>query len=669
MRVPGAVQDFVACASLVALCAWLASAVANVDWVYLDVDTVNLALQAQQFGPRDYFLRPAVQAVLSSANLAPWVTASFDLDVSMFGAEGRIFRVHQWISVSLLALSTYALARRAAGPLLAATAAALFLASRPVATALSWLSIRHYVEGLVFLNLALLLYSDRERDGGRGQRTRRICSAAFYGLATTAKEVFVPLPLFLFAAERGPARERLGALGFHLAVAFLYVPWRLWMLSGGGGYMPVTPMGLVHGAWPLIAALPEAAFAPPVISGMVGTMLAGLAILAIFGRHVRSQPIAVAVACVLGPILTVAWLIAGFGLDNSLRFFLLPTWLAIVGLAFFSASLRTRAGRSSVATVIGLLAIPAAIGARAELGHRAELQGRGRACVDLLTHAGSDMAIDLGRSPIFFANDFFAALAQVLEGSNRRPGPALLSGGRRPTGMRTVELRAGFDGCSVDPVAEGPARLDERESTPLPVAAAGEIRVAWAWDRVGLGVVGTGGRIERVGIESAASDSIPPYVFMPTMDGMPGLPLLRRSLFVHRVRPPAFLVVDFRRRTPGPLRQARIPIPEEYFDFWTWARPGRSGDAAPERVGQPGGAGEAPPDRPLDARPGSPDLDTLARAGDRRVEQLAPEHLRILRRQHDDDRAELRPLALVDRHRVDRLVGRETRGRKGCLAP
>ena len=196
------------------------------DWWLLD-DPCLLA-STLRHGPWAHFFDPQVWRPLSGNVLMPWTTLSFAFDAHLFGPEPQVFYAHQLVSFILLIVLAYALLRPLLTALGASLALSLFVASAP-AMAVAWrLMNRHYLEGAVLAIAAIALYRHAVE---RGRFSSALAGAACYLLATTAKEVFVPLVVLLPCLPVADLRRRLRYAAPFVAVGGLYALWRLYMLG------------------------------------------------------------------------------------------------------------------------------------------------------------------------------------------------------------------------------------------------------------------------------------------------------------------------------------------------------------------------------------------------------------------------------------------------------
>ena len=230
-------NDLFAAMMLVAIVFLLFHDAINGYWRHDDPDILLHAMHSP--GLRAFF-DPGDWKHLSAAHLTPWVTFSYKLDMWLFGLSPAFFYGHQLLSLAWVTLCLYALARHALSWPWALAVGLLFLLGAPTAHVAEVLMTRHYVEGFAFALMATMAFLVAER---KHCRIWALMGAVFYALATTAKEVYVPLPLVLLClpmsagTEAGVSlasfdwRTRLRCLAPYMLVALLYMAWRYYMLG------------------------------------------------------------------------------------------------------------------------------------------------------------------------------------------------------------------------------------------------------------------------------------------------------------------------------------------------------------------------------------------------------------------------------------------------------
>ena len=360
-------EALVALLALAALTAGLHGSALSTAWC---CDDPQILLHAQRHAPWAYFLDPATWRALVPYSFTPWLTWSYDLDLALFGFSPGGFYLHHLLMLVLAAWALGLVARRFVPGPLAWVAAAGFLVSLPAAVSAQHLMVRHYVEGLFFFLVSVLLFL---RALASGRPRDRAGVAAAYAVAVLCKEVFVPLGLLPLLMPLGGLRERLRAGAGYLLVIAVFLPWRAWMLGDWiGGY---TPSGA--GAADLLAAgaaqlaiLPARAWAWPVVVGLAVAVLLAAAWPA-WGRPrviLASLATTVALLAPLMPLVTYP----GLG-PGSERYFLVPWALGWLGLALRAGSARA-AGRplglallTLLPATVALLGMPAGRAATGDL--------------------------------------------------------------------------------------------------------------------------------------------------------------------------------------------------------------------------------------------------------------------------------------------------------------
>ena len=189
-----------------------------------------------QYSPWQYFFVPEITR-LQSAHVTPWNVFFYDISLWLFGFNQKWYYAHQLIMLWLTSIATFFFLRLWIVPSGALFGAMLFLAGAPTVHIAHELMTGHYTAGLLFTITALHSYVLAIRQ----QSWRRAwIGALFYLLATTCKEIYVPLVgilLFLPTSTHLKVRFRF-SLPFGL-VALFYIFWRYQVVGGFvGGYRP-----------------------------------------------------------------------------------------------------------------------------------------------------------------------------------------------------------------------------------------------------------------------------------------------------------------------------------------------------------------------------------------------------------------------------------------------
>ncbi|CAK0754345.1 conserved membrane hypothetical protein [Gammaproteobacteria bacterium] len=226
-------QDLWFVVVLLLLCAFIFHALPSGYWRFDDTSVILHAINSKGL---DAFYKPDDWQKLSSANLTPWLTLSFKFDLWLAGLSPGFFYIHQLCSLGLVTVAMYALGRQWMSPVWSFFAVCLFLVGAPTASVAETLMTRHYLEGMLFVLLAMLAFT---RSLSQQRMLLALLGALAYALAVTAKEVYVPLVFLVLVmppVDKVATRLRL-AFPF-IAVVILYIIWRRYMLGSlTGGYV------------------------------------------------------------------------------------------------------------------------------------------------------------------------------------------------------------------------------------------------------------------------------------------------------------------------------------------------------------------------------------------------------------------------------------------------
>ncbi len=204
-------------------------------WLYDDTYILGQITRAPLW---KFFVSPEVWQTISTAYLTPWVSASLGLDLGLFGFNSPFFYLHHLFSIWLTAVVLSVVLRNWVTTLSASACSLLFVLSAPSLAAAEILSLRHYIEGLLFALLSLHLFVKAVRNGST---VMSVASALFYLLAMTAKELYVPVVFLMIFLPEGEVRRRLSYAAPPFLLLVLYFFWRCWMLGDAiGGPSPVS---------------------------------------------------------------------------------------------------------------------------------------------------------------------------------------------------------------------------------------------------------------------------------------------------------------------------------------------------------------------------------------------------------------------------------------------
>jgi len=319
----------------------------NLWWI--NTDETHILSMAVDFPALSYFTVPEIYRLLTPANLTPWVLASFDMDLELWGFDPVAFRVHQMISSAFLNIVTYAFLRLWTPWWLALLGTLAFTVMSATVSGFFLLPLRHYVEGFIFAILSAYCFFHAARKDSEYRTALLILSTAFYTVSVTAKEVYVPLLVFLFLIDTRSFLIRFRNLAGHILVASIYCAWRWHMLGAPvGGYKETSTADLLGSIPLLIQSLPRGLYDSryAALSFLVGVLTA--LVYTIATRQFRLVYLWAFLLCAIVPVIPVAYLIPVFGVENLTRYFFVIGWL----LALFVAISVTKVGHPLVKGVV-----------------------------------------------------------------------------------------------------------------------------------------------------------------------------------------------------------------------------------------------------------------------------------------------------------------------------
>lgn len=209
------------------------------NWWY--ADDPEIIVYALKHSPSDYLLNPDIWQSFSPFNFVPWVIASLQIDAVFSDFSPFGYYLHQFIALVIVALilfKVFNLFMKKA--LFAFSGVLIFLLTPSTLSVVSWLSTRHYLEGLGFSLLSICFFIKGLRNG---KFVLACVSALWYALGALSKEVYVPLPFLLLLLPGKTLRDRFKYSLPLFSVSVLYVLYRFWMLGDNpaGGYSSVWP--------------------------------------------------------------------------------------------------------------------------------------------------------------------------------------------------------------------------------------------------------------------------------------------------------------------------------------------------------------------------------------------------------------------------------------------
>ncbi len=352
-----------------------------VEYWWLEDDPLFLQGIAR-YGVLAHFYRPEVWQDLMPYHLMPWVILSFGIDWQLFDLNPIGYYWHHVFSFVGVITLAFILLRQLFSRWICATVLIIFILSQPTGYALQLLMVRHYIEGLGFSLLATFYYLKALST----QKFRWTCLGSLcYLIATTAKEIYVPLVIVLPFLPFGEWRQRYKMLFPFVIIALGYVFWRLHMLGLShliASYDTITVPPLTI---ELVAKLPKILCNTLGwnTSGQIGLSIFTLFLFVLMGLQVQNKYIFISIivwiSAVILPIIPVLSILSPL---NS-RYLFLPFFLFCISLAFLLKFLSIHYHKFISLSVGGIWIISALInwgfenqGLPAELLHRNQLEGK-----------------------------------------------------------------------------------------------------------------------------------------------------------------------------------------------------------------------------------------------------------------------------------------------------
>ena len=188
---------------------------------------------ATQHSPLQYFFTPEITRLQSGINVTPWNVLSYDINLNLFGLNSFAAYAHQIFSLWLISVATFILLRFFTRIEWALFGGILFIVGTPTVHIAQELMTSHYAAGLLFTILALHCFI-------HALEKSKIClsllGSFFYLMATSCKEIYVPLILILPFIPVGFKKNRVIYSTPYFFILIFYFFWRdavLGSLQGG----------------------------------------------------------------------------------------------------------------------------------------------------------------------------------------------------------------------------------------------------------------------------------------------------------------------------------------------------------------------------------------------------------------------------------------------------
>jgi hypothetical protein len=204
-------------------------------------DDPEIVVFASKHSPFEYLFNPSVWQSFSPFNLTPWILLSLNPDILFSDFNPSGYYLHQMFALFIVSLIFFKVLNLfTENRVIALTAVLIFLLTPATFSVASWLSARHYLEGMGFSLLSIYFFV-------KGMRNSKmlfiLISALFHTLASVSKEVYVPLPFLLLLLPEKTFKNRLMQAIPLFTVSVLYFFYRMEMLGDNplGGYSSIWP--------------------------------------------------------------------------------------------------------------------------------------------------------------------------------------------------------------------------------------------------------------------------------------------------------------------------------------------------------------------------------------------------------------------------------------------
>ena len=312
--------EYLAAAAFLALLSLIAHGDALTgSWRWDDGVHLNFAAH---FSPWQYFFDPDIARRYSSANVAPWNLLFYDINLSLFAMDARGHYAHLLFIVVLGATLFYAVLRQWLPVLPAMIGAIALVLGKPTFHIAAGLMHGHYATGFALAMLAVLGWIHYLRAG----RWYWLALSSFaYLLATTCKEIYVPLVVLLPFLPIGTLRQRARALLPFVLVAAAYTGWRYLVLGSlVGGYSQGEGFDFAKATYQL-ARIPLLLVGLKLPGMVLAISFISLIVLAFARRRLNWPLLAVIFVVVLLPLLPLT---AFPGINKADRYLFIP-WVAL----------------------------------------------------------------------------------------------------------------------------------------------------------------------------------------------------------------------------------------------------------------------------------------------------------------------------------------------------
>ena len=294
-------------------------------------------LFALTHSPWQYFFDP-VTITDQSTHLTPWNVLFYDINLSLFGLIPKWHYAHLILLIWGGCFMTFILLRIQLSSFFSLFGAVFFLLGLPTTESVQQLMNGHYLTGLIFIQISLYLYILSLNKNNN--MALAISGAFFYLLATTCKEVYVPLIIILPFLPIKTFRERIISFWPYCFAAIIYIVWRLIMVQTFiGGYSPNLEALDVINISKQFFQIPMILFGSKWYSYVVLIGVAYLLVRAIIRQQISLLLILVSLLALLSPLAPLT-IYPGLDSGNN-RYFFFLWWAVCILLAFLLSNNKT----------------------------------------------------------------------------------------------------------------------------------------------------------------------------------------------------------------------------------------------------------------------------------------------------------------------------------------
>ena len=216
----------------------------DTEWIWF---AATKSIYQILFSPENY-------RAINSSNFTPLLGLSFKADWKLFGMNPAGYNVHNLISLVAAGGAFFVFMRLFCSSFVALLGLILFFLNPIVMSVYSWSSTRQYVEGMICALVSLTLYVKTDREAKVS-----VMSGFFCLLSVLYKEVYIVLPFVALVISKATLTRRFRSIAPMFFAIMLYIPWRLWILGGVGGYPFIdgfSPKVILYGISKLFTIMP-----------------------------------------------------------------------------------------------------------------------------------------------------------------------------------------------------------------------------------------------------------------------------------------------------------------------------------------------------------------------------------------------------------------------------